>query len=113
MNGVGVCGTPGTAPNGVKGLPVNGRCGVGPRLPLLVISPWAKKNHVDHTFVTQASVPQFIEDNWLDGERLGGGSFDATTGSIVDMFNFNKANSTALILDPTFGTVDTKDKSKN
>jgi phospholipase C len=29
------------------------------------------------------------------------------------MFNFNKANNTALILDPTFGTVDTKAKSKN
>jgi len=31
----------------------------------------------------------------------------------MDMFNFNKKNSIKLILDPTFGTVDTKDKSKN
>jgi phospholipase C len=66
-----------------------------------------------HVQITQASIPQFIEDNWLNGARLGGGSFDATTGSIVDMFNFNKKNSTTLILDPTFGTVDTKDKEKN
>jgi hypothetical protein len=29
------------------------------------------------------------------------------------MFNFKKANSTALLLDPTFGTVDTKSKKKN
>jgi phospholipase C len=64
-------------------------------------------------FITQASIPQFIEDNWLNGERIGGGSFDATTGSIADMFNFKKANSTALILDPTFGTVDSKSKSRN
>jgi hypothetical protein len=50
---------------------------------------------------------------WLNAERLGGGSFDAASGSIMDMFNFNKANSVALILDPTFGTVDTKAKNKN
>ena len=58
-------------------------------------------------------IPQFIEDNWLKGERLGGGSFDATTGSIVDMFDFNQKKTTKLILDPTFGTVDTKEKVKN
>jgi hypothetical protein len=29
------------------------------------------------------------------------------------MFNFNKANNTPLILDPIFGTVDTKEKNKN
>ncbi len=65
----------------------------------MVISPYAKKNYISHVLITQASIPQFIEDNWLNGERIGGGSFDASTGSIVDMFNFNKANSTALILD--------------
>ena len=58
-------------------------------------------------------IAQFIEDNWLKGERLGGGSFDATTGSIVDMFDFNQKKTTKLILDPTFGTVDTKEKVKN
>jgi hypothetical protein len=79
----------------------------------MVISPYAKKNFVSHTFITQASIPQFIEDNWLNGERLGNGSFDATTGSIVDMFNFNKANSVKLALDPNSGSVDTKAKNKN
>jgi phospholipase C len=114
LNGAGLCGVVGvTEPTGINGLPVHGRCGPGTRQPFMVISPYAKKNYVSHVLVTQASIPQFIEDNWLNGKRLGGGSFDATTGSIVDMFNFNKANSTALILDPTFGTVDTKSKSKN
>jgi phospholipase C len=110
LNGTGNCGTPGVTPepNGLLGLPVAGRCGPGMRQPFLVISPYAKKNYVSHVFITQASIPQFIEDNWLKGQRLGGGSFDATTGSIMDMFNFNKANGTKLILDPTFGTVDTK-----
>jgi phospholipase C len=114
LNGAGLCGAPGaTEPTGVNGLPVHGRCGPGTRHPLVVISPYAKKNYVSHVLVTQASIPQFIEDNWLNGQRLGGGSFDATTGSIADMFNFNKKNGTTLILDPNFGTVDTKDKEKN
>jgi phospholipase C len=115
LNGTGNCGTPGVTPepNGLKGLPVAGRCGPGTRQPFIVISPFAKKNYVSHVQVTQASIPQFIEDNWLNGERLGGGSFDATTGSITDMFNFKKANAVTLILDPQFGTVDEKAKTKN
>jgi phospholipase C len=113
LNGAGVCGVPGSEPNGVKGLPVAGRCGPGTRLPFLLISPFAKQNHVDHVFITQASIPQFIEDNWLKGERLGGGSFDATTGSIMGMFDFNQKKSTKLFLDPTFGTVVTREKVKN
>ena len=92
LNGAGICGVVGaTEPAGVNGMPVHGRCGPGTRQPFLVISPYAKKNYVSHVLITQASIPQFIEDNWLNGQRLGGGSFDATTGSIVDMFNFNKA----------------------
>jgi len=114
LNGSGICGTVGTTePAGANGMPVHGRCGPGTRHPFLVISPYAKKNYVSHVLSTQASIPQFIEDNWLEGERLGGGSFDATTGSIVDMFNFNKKNSEKLILDPASGTVDTKNKEKN
>ena len=95
-------------------MPVAGRCGPGTRLPFMVISPYAKKNYVSHVLITQASIPHFIEDNWLNGERLGGGSFDATTGSIMDMFNFDKKpTAPTLILDPTSGTVDTKAKTKN
>jgi phospholipase C len=114
LNGAGICGVVGTTePTGVNGLPVAGRCGPGTRQPFVVISPYAKKNYVSHVQITQASIPRFIEENWLNGERLGGGSFDATTGSIDDMFNFDKANSVKLALDPTTGTVDTKAKSKN
>ena len=88
VNGPGVCGT-GTPADGLSGKPVNGRCGPGTRLPFLVISPYAKANYVSHTRISQASVVRFIEDNWLHGERLGGGSFDAATGSILDMFDFS------------------------
>ena len=78
-----------------------------------MISPFARKNFVSHVFITRASIPQFIEDNWLNGQRIGQGSFDATTGSIMDMFNFNKKNEISLILDPTTGTVDDKSKTPN
>jgi len=46
------------------------RCGYGPRQPLLVISPFAKRNFVDHTVTDQSSVLRFIEDNWETG-RIG------------------------------------------
>jgi phospholipase C len=108
LNGPGVCGT-GTQPDGVDGLPVNGRCGPGTRIPFLVISPFAKQNYVSHVQITQASVTRFIEDNWLRGQRLDDGSFDATTGSIMDMFDFSQLvlnfDETKLVLDPTTGTV--------
>jgi phospholipase C len=89
LNGPGLCGT-GTQPLGLAGKPVNGRCGPGTRLPFLVISPWAKANYVSHAYISQASITRFIEDNWLGGQRLGGGSFDATTGSIMNMFDFSQ-----------------------
>jgi phospholipase C len=114
LNGAGNCGTPGVTPepNGLKGLPVAGRCGPGTRTPFLVISPFAKKNFVSHVLISQASIPQFVEDNWLNSERLGGGSFDATTGSIMDMFDFTQKKSVTLFLDPTSGLVDSTTKVK-
>jgi phospholipase C len=47
--------------------------------------------------VSLASVVRFIEDNWLRGKRLGGGSFDATAGSIMDMFAFSGGTRNAVL----------------
>jgi phospholipase C len=103
LDGAGKCGT-GTPLPGVDGKPVNGRCGPGTRLPFLVISPWVKPNAVTHTLISQNSVVRFVEDNWLRGKRLGGGSFDATAGSIMDMFDFKAgARTQPLYLDPATG----------
>jgi phospholipase C len=80
-----------------------GRCGYGPRQPFLVISPYAKRNYVDHATTDQSSVVRFIEDNWLGGERIVG-SFDAVAGSINGMFDFERCREDGiLILDPTTG----------
>jgi phospholipase C len=89
------------------GKPVRGaaldRCGYGPRLPLLVISPYARVNHVDHRVTDQTSVLRFIEDNWGTG-RIGGGSFDARAGSLLPLFDFRGAGPAApLRLDPATG----------
>lgn len=105
LDGAGMCGK-GKAPKGLSGKPVNGRCGPGTRLPFIVISPWSRQNYVDHTLTSQASVVSFIEDNWLHGERLGGGSFDAQDQSIMNMFDFDeRPHMQPLILNPRTGEV--------
>jgi phospholipase C len=82
-----------------------GRCGYGPRLPLLVISPYAKVNFVDHTLTDQSSILRFIEDNWGLG-RIGDASSDAYAGSLLNMFDFsNSGPATAVILDSSTGVV--------
>ena len=98
------CGA-GTPLPGVQGKPVQGRCGYGTRMPFLVISPYARVNHVDHTVTDQSSVTRFIEDNWLDGQRLGGGSFDAVAGSIDGMFDWSNPAAGKLLLNPETGEV--------
>jgi phospholipase C len=80
-----------------------GRCGYGPRLPLLLVSPYAKVNYVDHVVTDQSSVLRFIEDNWSLG-RLPAGSTDAYAGSLMGLFNFN-TTAPAVYLDPSKGNV--------
>jgi phospholipase C len=111
LTGSNACGTATTALPGVD--PGNahalGRCGYGMRQPFLVVSRWAKKNFVDHTVTDQTSVLRFIEDNWLGGQRIGQGSFDAIASSIVQMFRFDGGwevdddDNGILLLDPASG----------
>jgi phospholipase C len=109
LTGASACGTSGTTPQlagpNSGGLPVNGRCGYGVRQPLLVISPWAKPNYVDHTITDQTSILRFVEDNWSLG-RIGGGSLDALANPITSMFNFTQPtpqNTNLPILSPITG----------
>jgi phospholipase C len=105
--GAGNCGTPRSTQ--VGGTDQNGRCGFGPRLPLMVISPWAKANFVDHRITDQSSVIRFIEDNW-GLPRIGNGSSDAIAGSLQGMFDFDgRERSGRLLLDPTTGQVKAAD----
>jgi phospholipase C len=102
----------------------NDRCGYGQRLPLLAISPYAKRDYVDHALTDTTSILRFIEDNWhlgridsLDnpngtpeGNPLPGqGSFDRLAGSIDGMFDFDDRghdhDSRRLILNDSTGEV--------
>jgi acid phosphatase len=38
--------------------------GDGTRIPLVVVSPWAKKGHIDHSYGDHVSILKFIERNW-------------------------------------------------
>ncbi|MBV8988530.1 MAG: alkaline phosphatase family protein [Solirubrobacterales bacterium] len=100
LNGPGKCGSLTTPPA------QNDRCGVGPRLPLLVISPWAKQNYVDNSFTEQASILRFIEDNWNLG-RIGNHSADASAGTLDNAFDFNPSapRAPAVIMDDTTGEI--------
>jgi phospholipase C len=99
LNGAGKCGD-GKAPLGGY----EQRCGYGPRMPLLVVSPYSKENYVDHSITDQTSILKFVEDNWKTG-RIGDSSFDALAGSLNGMFDFEHRNNDKVILDPATGAV--------
>jgi phospholipase C len=87
-----------------------GRCGPGPRLPLLVVSPWAKANDVESgTQLEQASVTRFIEDNWSLGRiPAAEKSFDvrAAPDGLNDLFDFAApTRAPKVFLDPATGQV--------
>jgi phospholipase C len=96
LGGTANCGSPSAAG-------YQGQCGYGPRQPLLVISPFAKGNYVDHRVTDQASILRFIEDNW-DLGRIGGNSTDFKAGRLNGMFDFDSTEP-KLILDPASGVV--------
>jgi phospholipase C len=92
-----ICTSKGTSLGGYQD-----RCGYGPRLPLLVISPYSKVNHVDHSLTDQTSIIKFVEENWSTG-KIGDGSYDSRAGSIKGMFDFWWPQARALHLDPVTG----------
>jgi phospholipase C len=106
LTGNGQCGSgTDTALPGPSGAThAQGRCGYGPRLPLMLISPYAKRNFVDHTLTDQSSIIRFVEDNWLGGKRIGNGSFDAIAGTVTNMFDFSHRDDRGeFVLNPTTG----------
>jgi phospholipase C len=99
----GACGNGLAALSSTTSSHAQGRCGYGPRLPLLLISPFAKQNFVDHTVTDQSSITRFIEDNWVDGQRIEG-SFDSRAGLLTNMFDFSAPkNAGRFILNESTG----------
>jgi phospholipase C len=107
--GTGSCGHPGP---GVV-IAIQDRCGFGTRLPFLLISPYAKRNFVDHSLNDTTSILRFIEYNWSLGTIGDPQSFDVlASGTVLGMFDFDNnngddrsADSRRLVLDPTTGEI--------
>ncbi|HYK31811.1 MAG TPA: alkaline phosphatase family protein, partial [Streptosporangiaceae bacterium] len=105
LTAAGQCGSAAVVPVNSANQPEQGRCGLGPRLPFLLISPWAKANFVSSSLLDQSSVVKFIEFNW-NLPAMGNGASDAAAGSINLMFDFdNHHDVSPLILRPAKGTV--------
>lgn len=67
----------------------DGLQGDGPRIPAMVISPYAKENYVSHVQYDHSSVLKFLEWNYgLSALN----SKDANANNILDMFDFEHPN---------------------
>jgi len=98
LNGPGLCGKVPPMLDGPTGPHAQGRCGYGPRQPVLIVGPYAKHNFVDHTVADQTSILRFIEDNWLGGQRIGHGSYDAIASPLNQMFDFRQDIQNDLVI---------------
>jgi phospholipase C len=84
--------------------------GDGPRVPMLVVSPYARRGFVDHTYTDHVSILKFIEANWglrpltsYSEDNLPNATPQVyvpkdrpAIGNLMTMFDFS---------DPHFGTV--------
>ena len=90
--------------------PVIDQNGYGFRVPSLVISPYARRGFIDHQTLSFDAINKFIEDDFLDGQRLDPATDgrpdprpdvreDADQlGDITADFDFNQAPQPPLIL---------------
>ena len=92
--------------------PVVDQNGYGLRVPGIVISPYAKQGFIDHQVLSFDAFDKFIEDDFLNGQRLDpktDGRPDprpdvrenaAILGNLAQDFDFGQAPRKPLILDP-------------
>ena len=86
--------------------------GLGFRVPLIVISPYAKQGYISHAQSEFSSFVKFVEENW-GLPNLGQRDSLSSTGDLMDFFDFNQApqppliepmlNYSQTLLVPTFG----------
>ncbi|MBV9661218.1 MAG: hypothetical protein JO337_08685, partial [Acidimicrobiales bacterium] len=83
-----------------------GRCGLGPRLPLMAISCYARSNYVDHAVSDQSSVTKFIEGNWNLASITGSFATLAYNGA-ASTSAYNAEGPLSNLFDFTPGATDT------
>jgi phospholipase C len=69
--------------------------GMGPRVPLLIISPFAKPGYVSHTVYEHSSILKFIETRY---HLQGLTARDAAASNMLDSFDFGQLPQPPLIL---------------
>jgi phospholipase C len=84
--------------------------GYGLRVPAIVISPYAKRGYVDHQILSFDAYDKFIEDDFLDGQRLNPATDgrpdprpdvredEKILGNLVSDFDFSQPPRPPLIL---------------
>jgi phospholipase C len=86
--------------------------GYGLRVPGMVISPYAKRGYVDHQTLSFDAYDKFIEDDFLNGQRLDPASdgrpdprpdvreTQRILGNLINDFDFNQAPRAPVVLSP-------------
>jgi phospholipase C len=69
--------------------------GLGPRSPLLIISPYAKSGYVSHTIYEQASILKFVERRYHLAPLT---DRDRKASDMLDSFNFSQGPMPPLVL---------------
>jgi acid phosphatase len=86
--------------------------GDGPRVPMIVVSPYARRDYIDHTYNDHVSILKFIEANWglppltsYSEDNLPNPTPDVyvpkdrpAIGNLMTMFNFSKPDFTTIRL---------------
>jgi phospholipase C len=73
------------------------RMGLGPRAPLLIISPFAKRGYVSHTVYEQSSILKFVEQRYHLPALT---ARDRAASDMLDSFDFNQPPQPPPILSP-------------
>jgi phospholipase C len=73
------------------------RMGLGPRTPMLIISPFAKRGYVSHTVYEQSSILKFVERRYHLQPLT---ARDRAASDTLDSFDFSQAPQPPLILSP-------------
>jgi phospholipase C len=71
--------------------------GFGPRVPFIIISPYAKKGYISHTLYEFSSVLRFAEEDFNLSSLTGR---DAVANDMLDSFNFTQTPLPPLLLTP-------------
>jgi len=77
--------------------PVLDQLGLGPRVPLLIISPYAKAGYISHTVYEHSSILKFVEARY-QFQPLA--LRDTVASDMQDSFDFTQSPQPPIILQP-------------